>query len=62
MVETKGSHNVLRYERIFFTSNISPEEWYPNVNQLTRDALLRRLIVYEFPKDLERVKQDFGLE
>lgn len=45
IVEVKGSSVVLKATRIWITSNISPEAWYPDLDGLTRDALMRRLIV-----------------
>jgi len=44
-VETKGSATVLGARRIWITSNIRPEDWYPGLDQGTVDALLRRLNV-----------------
>lgn len=45
LVEVKGSSAVLRAEKIWITSNIPPNLWYPDLDQLTLDALLRRLTV-----------------
>jgi len=47
-VETKGSAVVLSARRIWITSNISPRDWYPNLDEATMDALLRRLEVTHF--------------
>lgn len=47
IVEIKGSSVVLSATNIWITSNLSPDEWYPDVDQLTRDALMRRLIIEE---------------
>lgn len=46
-IETKGSGSVLRAKRIWITSNIHPNDWYPDLDQETKDALMRRLIVEE---------------
>lgn len=43
IVEVKGSSVVFKAERIWITSNLDPESWYPTLDPLTRDALLRRL-------------------
>lgn len=48
IVEVKGSSVVLNCKRIWVTSNISPEEWYPTLDQETKLALRRRLIVVHF--------------
>jgi len=46
-VEIKGSSVVLAAEKIWITSNIPPHQWYPNLDALTMEALLRRIqVVY----------------
>lgn len=47
-VEIKGASRPLLAEKIWITSNICPEQWYPLVDQETMAALMRRLIVTEF--------------
>lgn len=47
-VEIKGASTVLAARRIWITSNIAPEYWYPELDQETREALLRRLNVVFF--------------
>lgn len=42
VVETKGSATVFRAKRIWITSNLSPDEWYPDLDEETRLALRRR--------------------
>lgn len=42
IVEIKGSSCVLMAEEFYFTSNLDPREWYPDLDSDTRDALLRR--------------------
>lgn len=42
-VEIKGSSTTLRAERIWITSNLHPRDWYPDLDELTVAALLRRL-------------------
>lgn len=46
-VECKGSAIVLRATNIWITSNLSPEQWFPNTDRTTVDALLRRLNITE---------------
>jgi len=47
LVEVKGSAVVLSCTRFWITSNLPPTAWYPDVDQLTYNALLRRLDVIE---------------
>jgi len=47
-VETKGSARPLQATRFYITSNQSPEEWYPELDEATRLALRRRLTVTHF--------------
>jgi len=47
-VEIKGSSTPLSAKRIWITSNIGPERWYPDLDPETLAALMRRLIVTEF--------------
>lgn len=47
-VEIKGSSKPLKAEKIWITSNISPEMWYPLLDSETLAALMRRLTVTEF--------------
>lgn len=42
-VEVKGSSVPLRATKYWFTSNQHPDIWYPELDDLTKDALLRRL-------------------
>lgn len=42
IVEVKGSSVVLACQRVWITSNISPEEWYPDLDDETKRALRRR--------------------
>lgn len=48
-IETKGASRPLEVEKIWFTSNIAPQYWYPDLDSATVDALLRRLDITEFP-------------
>jgi len=47
-VEIKGSSRPLVAKKIWITSNISPEVWYPLLDEETLAALMRRLEVVEF--------------
>lgn len=45
-IENKGGGTVLKAKKIFITSNLSPVQWYPNLDEGTLAALMRRLKVY----------------
>jgi len=47
IVEIKGSSRPLLAERIWFTSNLHPNEWYPELDEATKNALIRRLEIIE---------------
>lgn len=47
-VEVKGSSRPLLATKIWITSNLSPEMWYPELDYSTQQALLRRLNITEF--------------
>ncbi|AJD07525.1 replication-associated protein [Sewage-associated circular DNA virus-16] len=49
LVEIKGSSTVLRAQNIWITSNLDPREWYTDLDELTKLALLRRLNVIHCP-------------
>jgi hypothetical protein len=46
-VEIKGSSVPLVSSKVWITSNLEPKWWYPDVDEATRDALLRRLIIIQ---------------
>jgi len=48
LVEVKGSSVVCCANKVWITSNLHPRDWYPDMDQLTIDALLRRLTIREF--------------
>lgn len=48
IVEVKGSSVVLSAKSVWVTSNISPEQWFPDCDQETMKALRRRLEVTRF--------------
>nr|WAE43030.1 MAG: replication associated protein [Cressdnaviricota sp.] len=47
-VEVKGSSRPLEATKIWFTSNVDPRSWYPDLDPATLDALMRRLTVTHF--------------
>lgn len=52
-VETKGSSRQLLAERIWITSNLDPDQWYPDLDEPTKAALRRRFtLVVHFNKPL----------
>jgi len=46
-VEVKGGTRALNAKKLWFTSNIHPSLWYPEIDSQTYDALLRRLTIEE---------------
>lgn len=48
LVEIKGSATPLTAKSIWITSNLHPKDWYPNLDTLTLEALLRRMEITEF--------------
>lgn len=48
-VEVKGSAVPLTAKKIWITSNLSPDEWYPGLDAETLAALKRRLNIVHFP-------------
>lgn len=52
IVEVKGSSCVFKAQRIWITSNLSPDLWYPNLDSETLSALKRRFTqVVHFSSD-----------
>ena len=47
-VEVKGSSTVYRARCVWVTSNLDPRKWYPDVDEETLRALLRRMDITEF--------------
>lgn len=47
-VEEKGGQIPLLAEHFIVCSNLDPRDWYPTVDQPTRDALLRRVNITHF--------------
>lgn len=50
LVETKGGSVPLRATSIWITSNLDPRNWYPDLDEETRKALVRRLEIKHFVK------------
>lgn len=48
VVEVKGSSVVLAATTIWVTSNLDPRDWYPDLDEETKAALLRRLNITHF--------------
>lgn len=48
IVEVKGSSTVLKATHIWITSNLHPRDWYPELDEETKSALLRRLTITHF--------------
>lgn len=48
-VEIKGSSRPLKAKKIWITSNLHPRDWYPEIDEETKNALLRRLQITYFP-------------
>lgn len=48
IVEVKGSSTVLVAKKLWFTSNLHPRDWYPDLDPDTLVALLRRLNITHF--------------
>lgn len=42
IVEIKGSSSVLKAKKVWITSNLSPDDWYPELDSETKSALRRR--------------------
>jgi len=51
-VEIKGASRPLLANKIWITSNISPDQWYPDIDPETLMALKRRLNVVHYNKSL----------
>lgn len=47
-VEIKGSAVPLVATTIWITSNVNPRDWYKDIDNATKEALLRRLIITQF--------------
>lgn len=52
IVEVKGSSIPFKAKKIYITSNLDPRCWYPDLDQETKDALLRRLNIIHCPLNL----------
>lgn len=52
IVEIKGSSTILKAKKIWITSNLDPRQWYPELDEPTKEALLRRLEIHYCPTNL----------
>lgn len=48
-VEIKGGSRPLMAKKVWITSNLHPDEWYPELDEETKKALRRRLQITYFP-------------
>jgi len=48
IVEAKHGATILRAEKIWITSNLDPRQWYMEIDEETKAALMRRLTVTHF--------------
>lgn len=48
IIEAKHGATILRATKIWITSNLSPTEWYPDIDEETKNALMRRLTITHF--------------
>lgn len=55
-VEIKGSSKPLSATRFWFTSNLHPRDWYPEIDHLTYEALERRLEILEITERSDLVQ------
>jgi len=53
IIEVKGTMVVLSMKKLWITSNLSPDDWYPHLDQETKAAFRRRLTVTHFPRVLQ---------
>lgn len=51
IIEVKGSSTVLKATKVWITSNLHPQDWYPDLDQATKQALLRRLDIHQASLD-----------
>jgi len=47
-LEVKGGGCVAKFKNVILTSNLHPLEWYPELDNATKQALLRRIEITEF--------------
>lgn len=52
LVEIKGAAVPLKATKIWLTSNVSPDHWFPDATQEQKAALRRRIHVTHFPSPL----------
>lgn len=59
IVEVKGSSTPLRARNIWITSNLHPKDWYPELDEETQKALMRRLSLTQYGcwQTIQKTKQ-----
>lgn len=62
IAEVKCSSVVIKAEKIWITSNLHPKDWYPNLDEETKQALLRRLKITHFGVIMKKQKKMTPLE
>lgn len=53
ILETKGSTTPKMFDKVWFTSNLHPRDWYPMLDETTKEALYRRLQIIEMTNSWE---------
>lgn len=54
----KGSFTYAQWDTVYITSNLSPDDWYPNIDSEHKAALTRRITeIKHFDKPLEFINQ-----
>lgn len=48
-VEIKGSSVPLKADKIWITSNLHPDDWWPDLDEETKRAIRRRVQITHFP-------------
>lgn len=55
VIDTKGGATSLKATRIWITSNVNPDDWYPDANEETKAAIRRRMTIVHYRRGLEPV-------
>lgn len=53
IIEQKGTATVKSFDSIWITSNIHPNDWYPTLDEQTKEALFRRLNIINMTESWE---------
>lgn len=57
-LDVKGCHTYARWEKVYLTTNLSWDEWYPNAHPEHRKALARRISVWKNFVNPENCRSD----